>query len=303
MKKKKALIALIYGGLFLSSPVAAAEPPASPPASAKLDKDENDFIYRVAMGRADDVRLTLQSGQINPRQSNRDGVPAIAIAAGRNDDQALPIVMMLLGSGAGVNDCDSKNNCPLTNAVKAGSIEVVGYLLEAGADYNVRDESSRTPLEIAQSQNNTKIVELLESAQKRQTDEVSRMRQPEYLNAIIGRFAFVQCASQYATYFLTSEQGSDAENKKFKLFREQYVQLGQKYFSTLERFGGTPPQKLVDIARSAKKEIYDELSEMVSNRERKAQGIGSEADIIKRCNAIASHWNVQAKTPAQPKQE
>ncbi|KAJ4768520.1 Protein phosphatase 1 regulatory subunit 27 [Rhynchospora pubera] len=69
---------------------------------------------------------------------------------------SLECTLLVIKAGADVN-----YRCPLARAVPTGVIEIIKYLLEAGADPNLRNYYGWLPLEIGAMRNKMDIVEML----------------------------------------------------------------------------------------------------------------------------------------------
>jgi ankyrin repeat protein len=70
-------------------------------------------------------------------------------------------VRQLLGRGADVNVRDEEGRTPLFSAVLAGSVGLVGLLLESNADVNAQDNEGWTALHFAAQEYEPEIARLL----------------------------------------------------------------------------------------------------------------------------------------------
>ena len=61
----------------------------------------------------------------------------------------IEIVRMLIDAGANVNVQTNGGSTPLHEAVRYGSVEIVRMLIDAGADVNLQDEDGKLPYELA----------------------------------------------------------------------------------------------------------------------------------------------------------
>jgi ankyrin repeat protein len=100
--------------------------------------------------------------------ANVKGSGAIVMAA---EEGRLDMVKLLLDQGADINEIGIENptdprskedmGSALHRAVAAGHQEVVRFLLDRGADVNLTDVMRRTPLALAETNQNRGIIELL----------------------------------------------------------------------------------------------------------------------------------------------
>jgi ankyrin repeat protein len=77
------------------------------------------------------------------------------------DGGHLNIVELLVQKGADLNVQDHNSRTPLHLACSGGHLNIVELLVQKGADLNVQDSYSRTPLHLACSGGHLNIVELL----------------------------------------------------------------------------------------------------------------------------------------------
>ena len=70
-------------------------------------------------------------------------------------------MLLLLELGADVNAAPPNRPTALHTAIRFGEDEIVEYLADNGADFDVRDHNSRTPLEEAEFEAPTHTIELV----------------------------------------------------------------------------------------------------------------------------------------------
>jgi ankyrin repeat protein len=115
----------------------------------------------TAADPAEIVRVLLEAGA-DPNLATEDGSTPLMMAAGlgskthqpekKRDDPApaaLAAVKMLIDAGAHVNGVNEADFTALHGAAFKGSIEIIQYLVEHGANINAQDFSGRTPYQIA----------------------------------------------------------------------------------------------------------------------------------------------------------
>jgi hypothetical protein len=101
------------------------------------------------------------------------------------------------------------------------------------------------------------------------------------------KFTMDHCQFEYWRFYLKSKQDKNMNEaallQRLKDYMKEISLLtmqGAPYFSTF-RDG-----KHNEIATGIRTTIYEELNEMISNRNRRENGVGTEADASKRCGKI-----------------
>jgi hypothetical protein len=155
--------------LLIASPLAAAETPA-----AKIDTE--DAVYRVNLGRADDIALLIKQG-LPADQLNEEGVPLLALASARKDAEGLVMVKTLMGAGANIDLPDRNGQTPLFYAARRGNLEIVQYLLENGASYYLTDNRGDIARTLAHREGYKNIVEAMDDFVVAQTEKVNQQYQ------------------------------------------------------------------------------------------------------------------------------
>lgn len=94
--------------------------------------------------------LLQQGADPNLAAQNQMAVrPIHSAAANRAPDKALTIVRLLVAYGAQVNVAQRGGWTPLHQAADHGNLQLVEFLLEAGADRTLKSSDGRTPREMA----------------------------------------------------------------------------------------------------------------------------------------------------------
>jgi ankyrin repeat protein len=92
-------------------------------------------------------------------------VAAAAPSRGYVGNNQLETVKALLEYGADVSAADKNGNTAMHMAAQCGGFEVVDILRRKGADLNMRNQESKTPLELARSRGKDRVVSLIEAAE------------------------------------------------------------------------------------------------------------------------------------------
>lgn len=119
---------------------------------------EEAFCETVREGELKAVGLFLKAGY-SPNTRDKSGVPVLSLAVRK---QHPTVVTMLIDAGADVNVIsDDRGNTPLMDAAAVGRLELVGELIDAGADTDVASKNGQTALILAVGQNAVPLVERL----------------------------------------------------------------------------------------------------------------------------------------------
>ena len=121
------------------------------------DRNDAALIQVASEGRGEVVGWLLEHGaDISAR--DEDGLTALHWAAEQGHWE---VVDLLLKSGADVNAKSLDGSVALHRAVWKGDVEVQWLLMEHGADANAKNNFGRTPLDIAQKNQNSEVLQAL----------------------------------------------------------------------------------------------------------------------------------------------
>jgi ankyrin repeat protein len=279
-----------------TAPVSA--PPAmdlTAPAPSYQKRLNEELIYRVNFGKADDVKILLDHGA-NAKATNEEGWPAVVIAADRTDPEGAKIVKVLVEGGADVNDTDRNKTYAIFNAAHNGNVELVQYLLSKGASINIRDSSNHSLLDIAKINGNKDLINLVQ--QKFDEDAARRAAQssPENFIKLSQSYIMSACAYQYWGFYLASQQDPEKNPQTQAKIDQRRKEMNDTATKLLSIFPTTPQNYLTGIAKSAIQNIYNELDALISNRNRRQNGVGTDADMNRRCTTIMNAANVVPPT-------
>jgi uncharacterized protein len=125
--------------------------------SAKHINGVAPIVYAVFNESNEVINLLLQNGvDVNYEFDFR---PLICIAAMFDQQETVKI---LLDNGAAINTNDGSGVTPLMFAARDGFDELVGFLLENGADKTAKDIMEDTALDMAKANGHTTVVKLLQ---------------------------------------------------------------------------------------------------------------------------------------------
>ncbi len=333
---------LLHGGFSPALPSGANSAPATAPALTinqgnKMPAGANvganttvkkpsrdDMVYRINLGRADDVVLLIKQG-ISPDEMNSSGVPVIALAASRSDNEGLEIIKVLLAAGADINKADKRGQNALFYAAKIGNKEVVKYLLEQNIRYTALDSGGNNARIIAYQTGHNEIIEILDSFVMKQNNDVRQKysqvnqelqerynayntaikEQIERNNAAIEKqkndrtqelvhdLSLASCAASYWQFCASKKQPTElGDANLINNIRSQNSRV--KDFTRLLVSEQKIAYKNVQaVTASTGEQITKKLLEYKTNDERAEQGIGTIDDMKTRCGIIADSWSAE----------
>jgi hypothetical protein len=104
------------------------------------------------------MRLLLSAGA-NPYDQSTDGTGSVLFATRSLNIEAIRLLVEL---GADVNGASPNRPTALHTAIRFGEDEIVEYLADNGADFDIRDHNSRTPLQEAEFEAPRSTIELMQ---------------------------------------------------------------------------------------------------------------------------------------------
>jgi len=163
-----------------AAPTPVAIAPTAPDASAtatstpseEAAKLLSEAVYRVNLGRADDVKLLIEQG-VSPNSKDENGVPLLSLAAARVDKEGINVVKALIEAGADINSKDKESQSALFYAARRGNRDVVTLLLENKINYYSVDYTGNIARTIAFREGHTDIVKLMDDFVKAETDKIT----------------------------------------------------------------------------------------------------------------------------------
>jgi ankyrin repeat protein len=116
-----------------------------------------DICTAATLGLEDDVAAMLEEDSGLSQAVGAHNIPIMFYAA---ISGSIPIAERLLAAGADVN-AGAGGNTPLHGAAGFGQAEMVRWLLDHDANPYALDFNAKTPIEVAQANGHTVIVEML----------------------------------------------------------------------------------------------------------------------------------------------
>lgn len=247
-----------------------------------------ELIYRTTLGKAEDVRILLKKVG-NPNLTDGMGYPLLYIAAARNDQQAMPVVKVLLEQGADVNFDAGMGHFPIIAAVQSGNIDIIELFFEKGASYRVEDGFGIPLVDYARQSGDPEIRRLIEDRVQEDIRQMVAGRTQSALDDMTYQLVYHTCAMQYFSYYYETDQ-DDIPKAEQQATLDKHKKLVSQAASRLAARFHVGSIELQELFAAGKEGIHAEMEDMISNRWRRKQGVGQPGDMEKRCRVHAAPY-------------
>lgn len=271
------LLAVLMAALFSSGSTALA-----------AQTIHDDLVYQAALGEAEDVKALLSEGA-SPNATNEDGIPAISLAAQRGDAESLEIIKALVGAGANLNVRDNRGETPLMNTIAVRHLEAVHFLISSGSDFYAVNTSGKSVLQQAEWVGDEDIIALVNQAVTLDKDRRAERISGDYMYEKLDEYLYYNCARQYMTYYKASGQDK-LDEAQYQRQMEKMDGIIHNAQIELEYNFNMRRDDIERMGKDTRQLIFDEMENLISNRNRRKHGIGKEADLDKRCKKILNMW-------------
>lgn len=307
--------------------ISGGEAPNLAPAPESMEQINlrREIVYRVSLGRVEDVEILIQQGASVNALSD-DGIPLLVLAAGRTDDEGMKIVKFLLDTGADIGKPDKSGENALFYAAKFGNKTVVDYLLSKGINYGLADISGNTARSIAYESGHGDIVEILDEFVRGRNQEIKKQYEVEIKKQY--ESAYHRLEERYKSYKnLPSNAKMSAEDAVSALRKKVYDMsfasckaVYWQYCNSARRPTEIKGQSLVSVVRGAKWQknslaqslldvskmdkglvykitsiseiqIVYQLAILYYNQDSAENKIGTVKDMETRCAEVAKAWS------------
>ncbi len=245
--------------------------------------------------------------------------------AGKNGNR--PVAELLLDRGINYNVTDDNGNIARTVAFRAGNPKIVdaidAYVVsqsekiarqyeelnrtleerynELNADAQKKEEHDKLVAdEQAKQAEEQKLLATMTAKQQQEylrkkalteNSEIEKKRSSPEFNRGMEGLAFQNCAFQYWSYCKEAGQSSELTPEQLDIAIDAYKGQIISYSKLLADFFVLQNKYVNNISQSARKRIFDHLDNMPSKTYRFEQGVCKQADMMTRCQAVASLWN------------
>ena len=306
-----------------------AEPATAAQKLSDQKKLNANLIYQTFFGDDEQIMRLVEQGA-NPHALNKDGVPALALAATRKTPEGINVIKALLASQVNIDQTDGNGQTALFYAARIGNLDAVKLLLDSGAQYYLTDKEGNIARNIAYTRGymsvfhymdnfvNTKRESVL-NAYKERAEELANPTLPlpvskaeteapaptptpprpiykkmdgEAFSDAVKQLSFHSCSVQYWYFVKGAHLKTPLTSAELNNEVSKHSKAAKEQTHILKEFGAGK-RYLGKIKGPSKQRIYKELESFGSNITRNSHGIGKPEDAKKRCDNIADNWMIQ----------
>lgn len=260
------------------------------------------MLHQVSFGTAQQVEQWLQAGA-SARATGSDGWAALPLAILRGDEEGTKIAKVLIAKGADINAYDPNGETPIMNAIALNNTEVIEALLARKVDLFLPSKAGVMPAQFAEHYGNAPVNLLITKALKELEEESAYGVSIGRLQKTLQSYIFENCVYAYIQYnqitALYAHQGlqeaTDRLERAKKHIEQSAMVLSQQYYFH--------PNQITKFASTTQESITQELDGLISTRNRRNLGVGTEEDMQNRCTRITKGWNLNYHEPLQLQQK
>lgn len=263
------------------------------------DELSRQLVYRTAFGSADDVKILLEQNA-DANAKNDIGRSAIIIAAARNHPDSVKIINMLAERGADPSKTDSSGENAFTAAIESGTPESVEYLLQWKPKYTMQNGYGDDLTTLAQRRGKPAIIDSVQKLKQTQIDERVYHTSSRYRQKLFHDFAFKSCAEEYLIFYYSNEHEGKPSAEKYEEIMFRLAKEIQGVLAELKEYFDLSRSELGRMEQASRKSISYELVNMGSSNYRVRAGVGTNADLQKRCEKIATDISLRSNIKRKP---
>jgi hypothetical protein len=254
---------------------------------------DGQLVYRAATGSAADVEILLSQGA-NPNAKNSIFRPVVIIAAAREHEDAAEIVKYLAEKGANLEASDEEGENAYTAAIQYGTLETINYLLKWKPSYKMTNASGRNLYELAKERRDSEVMELLEAFKTKEDEDWVRLTSRNNRQSLIKDFSYKVCIEEYLVFYYSNDRLEDTDMDSYDNKMTKISQDINNTAADLKKYFELSRLDLGKVEEKTRKEISNQLAEMGSTGFRKRAGVGTDADLKKRCGKISIDISLRA---------
>jgi hypothetical protein len=247
---------------------------------------DGQLVYRVATGSAADVEILLNQGA-NPNAKNSLYRPVVIIGAARDNEDSAEIVKLLVEKGANLETKDEEGETAYTAAIQYGTIETINLLLQLKPSYKMTNASGLNLYELAKERRSADIMALLETLKTQEDLEWVRLTSRKNRQSLVKDFSYKICIEEYMVFYYSNDRMEETDMDAYDNKMTKLAMDINDIVAKLKKYFGLTRLDLGKVEEKTRKEISNQLAEMGSTGFRKRSGVGTDADLKRRCGRIS----------------
>ena len=128
--------------------------------NAQFGRNKDTYLmFYIVSNNVDIATILVEYPNINVNIRDTTGSTALNLAV--NEPDMLPVIKLLIGRGANIDNADTMGETPLMLATLSDNKEIVEFLVDSGADKTLKNKRGQTAYDIAKEENNARLYSLL----------------------------------------------------------------------------------------------------------------------------------------------
>ena len=128
--------------------------------NAQFGRNKDTYLmFYIVSNNVDIATILVEHPNINVNIRDTTGSTALNLAV--NEPDMLPVIKLLIGRGANIDNADTMGETPLMLATLSDNKEIVEFLVDSGADKTLKNKRGQTAYDIAKEENNARLYGLL----------------------------------------------------------------------------------------------------------------------------------------------
>ena len=128
--------------------------------NAQFGRNKDTYLmFYIVSNNVDIATILVEHPNINVNIRDTAGSTALNLAVSEPD--MLPVIKLLIGRGANIDNADTMGETPLMLATLSDNKEIVEFLVDSGADKTLKNKRGQTAYDIAKEENNARLYSLL----------------------------------------------------------------------------------------------------------------------------------------------
>jgi len=128
--------------------------------NAQFGRNKDTYLmFYIVANQPYIAKILVEHPNINVNVRDTTGSTALNLAV--SEPNMLPVIKLLIERGANIDNTDTMGETPLMLATLSDNKEIVGFLVDSGADKTLKNKRGQTAYDIAKEEGNNTLYDLL----------------------------------------------------------------------------------------------------------------------------------------------